>query len=295
MNMDYNLYKIFLYLYEERSISKTANRLYVSQPAVSYSLKELENQLGYKLFYRNSKGIEPTIEAKELYNYISTAFNILNDAEEHVKNLNNLNVGTIRIGVPSHIGFMYLSNYIYDFRLNYPNIKFIIISKSMTEMVEMLESRKLDIIIGSLPINSDKKINKINLAKLSNCFAYNKKILKDINIKNIKDLNKYPLILPNNSSIIRTKLDECLDKIGSRLDPVIESSTTEVMLEMTRKGNGIGYFIENSILSLPDRDDYEILYFDELPTSDIYCVYIDDFIPLATKKFIDELKKKKIV
>jgi len=64
---------------------------------------------------------------------------------------------------------------------------------------------------------------------------------------------------------------------------------------MTRKGNGIGYFIENSILSLPDRDDYEILYFDELPTSDIYCVYIDDFIPLATKKFIDELKKKKIV
>ena len=62
--------------------------MYVSQPAISYSLKELENQLGYTLFYRNSKGIEPTTEAKELYGYISTAFNILNDAEEHIKKLN---------------------------------------------------------------------------------------------------------------------------------------------------------------------------------------------------------------
>ena len=80
MNTDYNLYKIFLYLYEEKSISKTANKLYVSQPAISYSLKELEKQLGYTLFYRNSKGIEPTMEAKELYNYISTAscYTILN-------------------------------------------------------------------------------------------------------------------------------------------------------------------------------------------------------------------------
>ena len=124
MNMDYNLYKIFLYLYEEKSISKTANKLYVSQPAISYSLKELENSLGYTLFTRNSKGIEPTQEAKELYNYISTAFNILNDAEEHVRNLNTLNIGNIRIGIPSHIGTLFLSEYINDFKKEYPNIKF---------------------------------------------------------------------------------------------------------------------------------------------------------------------------
>ena len=295
MNIDYNLYKIFLYLYEERSISRTASKLYVSQPAISYSLKELENSLGYKLFYRNSKGIEPTLEAKELYNYISTAFNILNDAEEHVKNLNNLNVGTIRIGVPSHIGFIYLSKYVYEFRNMYPNIKFSIISKTMPEMIEMLETRKLDLIIGTLPINSDKKITKINLARLSNCFAYNKKILKDVRINSIKDLNKYPLILPSTTSIIRTKLTEYLDKLNIRLEPIVEASTTEIMLEMVRRGIGIGYFIENTISSQVDNENFEIITFDdELPISDIYCVYIDDFIPIATKKFIEELKKKKI-
>ena len=294
MNMDYNLYKIFLYLYEEKSISKTANKLYVSQPAISYSLKELENQLGYTLFYRNSKGIEPTLEAKELYNYISTAFNILKDAEEHVNNLNNLNIGNIRIGIPSHIGFLYLSKYIYNFREKYPNIKFSIISKSMPEMIEMLETRKLDIIIGTLPINSEKKITKINLAKLNNCFAYNKKLLKNIKIKELKDLVKYPLILPSSSFDNRTKLDEYFDSNNIRLEPVVESSTTEIMLDMVRKGIGIGYFIEDTILSQVDRDDFEIINFDgELPEDDIYCVYIDDFIPIATKKFIEEMKKNK--
>ena len=103
MNIDYNLYKIFLYLYEEKSISKTANKLYVSQPAISYSLKELEQQLGYTLFYRNSKGIEPTIEAKELYGYLSCAFNIIKNAEEHITNLNHLTKGTIHVGVRSYL------------------------------------------------------------------------------------------------------------------------------------------------------------------------------------------------
>jgi DNA-binding transcriptional LysR family regulator len=122
MNTDYNLYKIFLYLFEERSISKTANKLYVSQPAISYSLKELETQLGYTLFYRNSKGIEPTMEAKELYSYISKAFNILKDAEEHIKNLNNLNIGCIRIGIPSYLGSFFLADVIQEFHKTYPGM-----------------------------------------------------------------------------------------------------------------------------------------------------------------------------
>ena len=188
MNTDYNLYKIFLYLYEEKSISKTAAKLYVSQPAISYSLKELENQLGYTLFYRNSKGIEPTLEAKELYSYISTAFNILNDAEEHIKNLNSLNIGCIRIGTPSHIGIFFLSSYIADFRKIYPGIKFEIICKSTTDMVDMLESRKLDIIVDTLPIYSKKTVTKVTLSKLYNCFAYNKNIMKDVDVKKVEDL-----------------------------------------------------------------------------------------------------------
>ena len=291
MNIDYNLYKIFLYLYEERSISKTASKLYVSQPAISYSLKELESSLGYTLFTRNSKGIEPTLEATELYNYISTAFDILNDAEEHIKNLNNLNVGTIKIGTPSHIGVLSLTKYIEKFSKDYPKVKFEIISKSMPEMVEMLETRKLDMIIGILPITSEKKLTKINLSEVYNCFAYNKKLLPNVRIKKELDLLKYNLILPSSKTPYRNKLDDYMETRNVRLEPYIEVSTTEVGLEMIRKGMGIGYFIIDSITAQPNKEDYEIIVFDDLPNADISLVYIDEYTSIAAKKFIDSIKK----
>lgn len=290
MNTDYNLYKIFLYLYEEKSISKTAAKLYVSQPAISYSLKELENQLGYTLFYRNSKGIEPTLEAKELYSYISTAFNILNDAEEHIKNLNSLNIGCIRIGTPSHIGIFFLSSFIADFRKIYPGIKFEIICKSTTDMVEMLESRKLDIIVDTLPIYSKKTVTKVTLSKLYNCFAYNKNIMKDVDVKKVEDLKNYPLILPSATASIRLKLDEYMESQNTKLIPIIESWTTELMIEMVRRGVGIGYFVKNVIDTQDDRENLEVITFDNnLPAVDVCCVYIDDFLTSATKKFIEML------
>lgn len=290
MNTDYNLYKIFLYLYEEKSISKTAAKLYVSQPAISYSLKELENQLGYTLFYRNSKGIEPTLEAKELYSYISTAFNILNDAEEHIKNLNSLNIGCIRIGISSHIGIYFLARFIADFRKIYSGIKFEIVYRLTSDLIEMLESRKLDIVVDTLPIYSKKTVTKITLSKLYNCFVYNKNIMKDVNIKKVEDLKNYPLILPSSTSTIRLKLDEYLESHNTKLMPIIESWSTELMIEMVKRGVGIGYFVKNVIDTQADLDNLEILTFDNsLPAVDVCCVYIDDFLSSASKKFIELL------
>lgn len=296
-NTDYNLYKIFLYLYEQKSISKTANLLYVSQPAISYSLKELENQLGYTLFYRNSKGIEPTMEAKELYSYISTAFNIVKSGEDHIKSLNSLNVGCIRIGTPSFIGVFYLSSFIADFRKLYPGIKFEIISRSISDMVEMLETRKIDLIVDTLPIPTTKKsVKKIALTRLQNCFAYNNKVFTDINIKNVEDLKNYPLILPSATASIRLKLDEFMEARNAKLYPVIESWTTEMMLEMVRRGVGIGYFVKNVIDIQNDKDDFNVITFNnELPVVDVCAVYVEDLTTTALNKFIDFLTKDKKV
>lgn len=294
MNTDYNLYKIFLYLYEEKSISKTANRLYVSQPAISYSLKELENQLGYTLFYRNSKGIEPTQEANELYGYISTAFSILNDAEEHLKNLNDLNIGDIRIGVPSYVAMFYLSKYIVEFRKIFPGVKFELVSKTTESMVTMLEQRQIDLIIAPLPINSKKNVTKITLSKLTNCFAYNKELMKNVSLKKPEDLKEYPLVLPSKMSSIRVKLDEYLEAHNIKVNPVLESWPIDSMMEMVRRGVGIGYFIKDVIDAQSDKDKFEIITFDnKLPDIDICCVYIDSFLTTAAKKFIELVTKNK--
>jgi len=292
MNTDYNLYKIFLYLFEEKSISRTASKLYVSQPAISYSLKELENQLGYTLFYRNSKGIEPTIEAKELYNYISTAFNILNDAEEHIKNLNHLNTGYIRIGIPPYLGVFYLSNAINKFRKEFPGIQFEVVCESTPTMLEMLETRKLDLIFDILPIDYKKDIKKITLAKFHNKFTYYKNSMANIEVKSLEDLGKYPLIFPGKNSSLRLKLDEYIESKNISIQPVIESWSIDTILDVIRKGVGIGYVPENVIDSQYDKDYFQTITLEDLPMIDICCIYQEDFLTAATKKFVEMIKEK---
>ena len=290
MNTDYNLYKIFLYLYEEKSISKTASKLYVSQPAISYSLKELENQLGYTLFYRNSKGIEPTEEAKELYGYISNAFSILNEAEEHLKKINTLSTGNIRLGITPQLGMFCIIDCISKFKRKYPGIKFEIISKTSEELLEMLENRKIDIMIDTLPIISKKNIKKSIISRVPGCFVYNRDLNKDINIENLEDLNKYKLILPSYNMKIRTKLDEYMESNNIDLNPEIEADTREAILDMVKDGLGIGYLIDDS---KEDTELENVNFNNSLPIIDICCVYIEDFLTTAAKKFIEMIPREK--
>ena len=72
-NINYNLYKSFLVVYETKNISRAADILYISQPAVSHNIKELEKQLNIQLFYKKSNGMSTTSEADVLYKYISSA------------------------------------------------------------------------------------------------------------------------------------------------------------------------------------------------------------------------------
>jgi len=185
----------------------------------------------------------------------------------------------------------YLSSFIADFRKLYPGIKFEIISRSTADMVEMLETRKIDLIVDTLPISTTKKsVKKVALTRLQNCFAYNNKVFKDIEIKNVDDLKKYPLILPSATASIRMKLDEYMEARNTKLYPVFESWTTEMMLEMVRRGVGIGYFVKNVIEIQNDRENFNIITFnDDLPAVDVCAVYIEDFTTTALNKFIDFL------
>ena len=112
----------------------------------------------------------------------------------------------------------------------------------------------------------------------------------DVDIKKVEDLKNYPLILPSATASIRLKLDEYMESQNTKLMPIIESWTTELMIEMVRRGVGIGYFVKNVIETQDDRENFEVITFDNnLPAVDVCCVYIDDFLTSATKKFIEML------
>ena len=70
MNMDLELYRVFCEVVKYKNISKTAQKMYVSQSAITQSIQKLENFLGGKVFYRKKNGVELTEEGRNLYEYI---------------------------------------------------------------------------------------------------------------------------------------------------------------------------------------------------------------------------------
>lgn len=294
--MDLNLYRIFLEVAKTGSISKAASSLFVSQPSISYSIKMLEEELKCKLFNRTAKGTELTIDGEKLLFYVEGAFNMINAGCKTVKDSENMISGEIRVGVPTHIGIFLLSKYIQKFIEKYPGIKFTIVNRATSEMVDMLEKRNLDFIVDSYPIDSNRKdIVLYKLIEVSNCFVGNEKyknIVNEGNI-NIEDIQKYPLLLPPKITSTRKALESKLKDRIDNLEAIIDVPTTEVMLELVKKGLGIGYFTKESVQKYIDSGRlYEIPVDVELPKTDICIAYVDNFLANAPKKFIEMLNSE---
>jgi LysR family cyn operon transcriptional activator len=140
-----NNYVIFYTVSKAGNISKAANQLYISQPAISKSISKLEAELGTALFARSSKGVTLTEEGQVLYEYVERAFDSLNMGEENLKNYKELGIGHIRIGVSTSLCKHILLDYLKDFIKENPNIKFSIDCHSTLNTIKLLKNDDIDI------------------------------------------------------------------------------------------------------------------------------------------------------
>lgn len=290
-NINYNLYKSFLVVYETQNISRAAELLYISQPAVSHNIKELEKQLGIQLFYKKANGMSSTNEADILYKYISSAFNSIWKGEMTISDMAGLKTGVVKIGIPSYLTVLYLSNVITEFRQKHPNIKIEIVSKPVPDLVGMLQSQNLDIVIDSQPIMAEKSKTEIKYLKsFAHCFFTTDKYYTDKAL-GFDAINNLPLIISSQTSEEVKLLKNATQNI--KINPIIESWTTESMIKLVREGNGIGYCQEDYIKEELEAGTLKKLSLTfTLPKLDIYCGYITDTLAYAPKKFIEFLTSK---
>lgn len=140
-----NNYVIFHTVAKAGNISKAANQLYISQPAISKAISKLEEELGTALFNRSSRGVTLTEEGQVLYEYVERAFDSLNMGEENLKNYKELGIGHIRIGVSTSLCKHILLDYLKDFIRENPNIKFSIDCHSTLNTIKLLKNDDIDI------------------------------------------------------------------------------------------------------------------------------------------------------
>lgn len=290
-NINYNLYKSFLVVYETQNISRAADLLYISQPAVSHNIKELEKQLGIQLFYKKANGMSSTNEADILYKYISSAFNSIWKGELTISDMAGLKTGVVKIGIPSYLSVLFLSEIITEFRQKHPNIKIEIVSKPIPDLLGMLQTQNLDIVIDSQPIPSEKSKTEIKYLKsYSHCFFTTDKYYTDKAL-GFDAINNLPLIISSQNAEEIKLLKNATSNI--KINPVIEAWTTESMIKLVREGNGVGYTQEDYIKKeLEDGTFKKLSQTFTLPKLDIYCGYITDTLAYAPKKFIEFLTSK---
>lgn len=285
-NINYNLYKSFLVVFETGNISRAADLLYISQPAVSHNIKELEKQLGIQLFYKKANGMNATSEAEILYRYISSAFNSIFKGEQTISDMAGLKTGTVKVGIPSYLSVLYLSDIITEFRQKYPNIKIEIVSKPTVDLVNMLQTQNIDILIDSQPIVAEKGKTEVKyLTSFSHCFITTDKFYTEKKV-GVDTLNSLPLII---SSVTSEEIKLLKNSVGElKINPIIEAWTTEAMLKLVKTGNGIGYIQEDYVkdeLANGTLKKFNISF--TLPKLDIYCGYISDTLAYAPRKFIE--------
>lgn len=242
MMINLELYRVFYVVAKSGSLTKAKHELFISQPAVSQSIKQLETQLGGKLFIRTSKGMELTSEGKVMFDYVKQAYYLINIAEKKFSQMKALEFGEIRIGASDTVSKYYLSKYIRRFREKYKDINIRITNRTTDEMITLLKAGKIDLgfINNSGNIN-DTAIDLTPYLELGECFVCNKDYLTTIDHRlTAEELTARPLIMLESKSTSRKFIEDCIVARGGTVKPALELCSVDLIVEFAKNGMGIG-------------------------------------------------------
>jgi LysR family transcriptional regulator, cyn operon transcriptional activator len=292
MNINLELYRVFYFSARASSISKAAEELYISQPAVSQSIKQLEQKLGGQLFFRSPRGIKLTEEGKVLFRYIEQAYNFILTAEHRFSEMQNLMTGEIRIGASDTICKYFLLPPMCSFHREYPGIKMQVANRTTQETIQLLKNGKVDFGIINLPVAEDPKLLIQKGPALEDCFIAGEPFRElDGRILSLEELGKYPVLMLEKASRIRNHIDDFTRSCGVEIIPEFELGSIDLLVEFAKAGMGISCVIKDYVKKdLEEREVFEVRLKEVLPQRNLGIATLRDVpLTMAAKKFIGKL------
>ncbi len=295
MNIDFELYRVFYTVATIGNITKASQELMISQPAVSKSIKKLEEQLGGVLFTRTKRGVVLTEEGREFYKYIKQAVEQINNAESKFSDLINLEIGTIRIGISTTLTRQYLLPYLERFHKEYPRINIQILTNVSSELFNKLQMGLLDIVIVNLPYACNSEIEIKELQEVHDVFIVGNNYKKLVGKKmKLGELANYPLVLQAKGSISRSFLDKFLADNKVTLEPEMNLASFTLVCDFTKIGFGIGYSTKEYIHDALENEELYVLNVEpKIPSRKIGLAYSKKNLPsFCTRKLISIITDK---
>ena len=292
MDIKYELYKVFYHVASTLSFSEASKQLFISQSAVSQSIKVLEKKLNQTLFIRSTKRVQLTPEGEILLKHIEPAMNLIKKGENQLLEANTLNGGQLRIGASDTICRYFLVPFLNEFHKMYPNIHIKVTNRTSIECARLLDNGQVDFIITNYPNSGLSNTQNIQVIHdFSDVFVANETYfpLKDRMIT-LKELQSYPILMLDRKSTTSEFLHSMFQKHQLDLVPEIELSSNDLLIDLAKIGLGIAFVPD---FCIPQQEEnFFILNLEEtLPKRQLVVVH-NETLPIsqAARQFIELLE-----
>ena len=245
MEQHLSQYRIFYEVARCGNISRAAKELYISQPAISKAIGKLEESLGTRLFLRNSRGVQLTLEGNVLFQHVAAAFDSLSRGEKELKRIHDFHIGQLKIGVSNTLCKYVLLPYLKSFVEKYPHVNITIESQSTAHTLEMLEARKIDIGLVAEP-RARRGLNFTPVMEIHDGFVCTPAYMENLTLREgpAPDIFKTGnIMLLDRSNMSRKHLDTYLSDRDIEVNQLLEVTDMALLIEFARIGLGIACVI----------------------------------------------------
>ena len=235
--MELRQLKYFVMSAEYLNFSEAAKHLYITQSTLSQQIKQLENELGFPLFLRNSRHIILTEAGEEFLPFAQKTIQDAEDGVQRLFDLQNVKTGTLRVGVTYSLSSV-LTEGLLRFMKQYPDVKLEICYETVNSLLVLLKARKLDFVLSYKPVNEMPEIDTISLfenslsavVSSSHPLAERKKIT-------LSELQTTSLVLPSRELQARMMLERLMEGKDFVLTSQVELNETNILLQLVATGN----------------------------------------------------------
>ena len=258
------LYRVFLEVAKQGNISAAAQNLFISQSAVSQSVKQLEEQLQVRLFSRSTRGVSLTSEGKLLLEYVSHALGLLQSGEEKIAASRQLLTGELSIGASDTVTKTYLLSRLEAFHKDYPDIRIRILNGTTSMVLDYLHAGQVDIAFASEA--PDETVYSVrHCVDTHTIFVAAPDYLEFDKVYTMEEIAALPLILLERKASSRVYVERYFQDHGVQIHPEIELGSHNLLISLARIGLGVACVTEEFSLSglsrgviVPLKTDFEI-------------------------------------
>ena len=292
MTVKLELYRVFKEVAETGNISAAAKNLYISQSAVSQSIKQLETALQARLFARSPRGVTLTGEGQMLYQYVRNALGLIATGEDKLSQAQQLLLGTLVIGASDTVTSFFLTQYLDAFHSLHPGIRLKIVSGRSAKVLSMLRSGAVDIAFASSP--SDNNLETWPCFKTHSVFVAGSSYNCDFDhVHTREEIASFPLILLERKASSRVFLEQEFLKSGVSLNPEIELSSRSLLVSLASIGLGVAGVTLEFVQKELEAGDIHLLKTDfEIPSRSVDMCTLRDVTPTAAAAaFMDMVRQ----